>query len=450
MEASLQDILVARENRAATQKRLLAQYQKPLLCFTMNIPGPVKLDRDVAIGFAVGNWLLQDALQGKLLYSAQHPRHTGCEAYYVADLSARELKQIALELEDIHPIGRLFDMDVLDTDGSKIDRQSLGYPRRQCLICDRDAYECAGRRTHSLEELRDRTGFLLYVAARQWFTENIAVKAYLALQQEVSTTPKPGLVDRNNRGSHADMGMRHFFTSANALRPFFAKFAEAGYLNRDLPAAEAFRALRPIGIEAEQAMLSATGGVNTHKGAIFSLGLLCAAAGRLSPEQWSVDQLLDQCAAMTQGLVAQDFAGVTPQKAKTAGEKIFVQYGLAGVRAQAEAGFPAVKNVGLPMLKRCLKQGLSLNDAGAITLLHLLCATDDTNLIHRSDRSTQLQVQAQVAQLLKDTPFPHTEVIEQLDREFIKKNLSPGGCADLLALCYLMLLLDAQASLAPM
>ena len=449
MEASLQDILAARENRAATQKRLLAQYQKPLLCFTMNIPGPVKLDRDVAIGFAVGNWLLQDALQGKLLYSAQHPRHTGCEAYYVADLSARELKQIALELEDIHPIGRLFDMDVLDTDGSKIDRQSLGYPRRQCLICDRDAYECAGRRTHSLEELRDRTGFLLYVAARQWFTENIAVKAYLALQQEVSTTPKPGLVDRNNRGSHADMGMRHFFTSANALRPFFAKFAEAGYLNRDLPAAEAFRALRPIGIEAEQAMLSATGGVNTHKGAIFSLGLVCAAAGRISPDRWSADTLLNECAAMTQGIVAADLGGIAPETATTAGQRIYAQYGVGGIRAQAEAGFPAVRKA-MPILKQGLSDGLGLDHAGAVTLLHLLATTDDTNLIHRSNRETQLRVQAQVAQLLEKDPFPAVEVIEQLDREFIDRNLSPGGCADLLALCYLMLLLDAQASLAPM
>jgi len=443
MEASLHEILNAREHRALTQKHLLQQYQKPLLCFTMNIPGPVKFDRDVAIGFAVGNWLLKDSLQGKLLYSAQYHRHTGCEAYYVADLPARELKQIALELEDVHPIGRLFDMDVLDIDGNKLDRQSMGYPRRQCLICGQDAYVCAGRRTHTLEQLRDRTGFLLYITARQWFAENIAVKAYLALQQEVSTTPKPGLVDKNNRGSHQDMGMRHFFVSANALRPYFAKFAESGYLNRDLPPKEAFCKLRPIGLEAENAMFSATGGVNTHKGAIFSLGLLCAAAGRLSPDQWGVDSLLSQCAAMTQGIVAQDLGNVTLQNAQTAGQRIYAQYGIGGVRAQAEAGYPAVKNAGLPILQQGLEQGLSLNDAGAVALLHLLAATDDTNLISRSDRQTQLQIKQQLADLLKDTPFPSVAEIEKLDAEFIEKNLSPGGSADLLAMTYLLLLLTA-------
>ena len=271
--------------------------------------------------------------------------------------------------------------------------------------------------------------------------EWIGVQAYLSLQQEVATTPKPGLVDRNNRGAHTDMGQRHFFTSANALRPYFVKFAESGYLNRDLPATEAFAQLITIGKEAEEAMLSATGGVNTHKGAIFSLGLLCAAAGRISPENWTAENLLAQCAAMTQGLVSRDFAGITVETAKTAGERFYAQYGITGIRGQAEAGYPAVKTVGLPIFQQALTRGLSWNDAGAVTLLHLLAATDDTNLIHRSDRETQLSVQAQVKAMLTETPFPSTEAIEALDREFIQKNLSPGGSADLLAMTYLLYLL---------
>ena len=441
MQASLQEILDAREARVQTQNQLLQTYEKPLLCFTMNIPGPVKYDRDVDIGFFVGCKLLDSDLQGRILHRQIHRKHTGCEAYYVVDMDSKTLKQIAIELEQTHPIGRLFDMDVLDVDGGKIERESLGHPRRQCLICDQDAYVCAGRRTHSLQELQDRTGFLLYVAARQWMAEWIGVQAYLSLQQEVATTPKPGLVDRNNRGAHTDMGQRHFFTSANALRPYFVKFAESGYLNRDLPATEAFAQLRTIGKEAEEAMLSATGGVNTHKGAIFSLGLLCAAAGRISPENWTAENLLAQCAAMTQGLVSRDFAGITVETAKTAGERFYAQYGITGIRGQAEAGYPAVKTVGLPIFQQALTRGLSWNDAGAVTLLHLLAATDDTNLIHRSDRETQLSVQAQVKAMLTETPFPSTEAIEALDREFIQKNLSPGGSADLLAMTYLLYLL---------
>lgn len=443
MEASLLEILDARERRVQLQKALLQQFRKPLLCFTMNIPGPVKLDRDVSIGFHVGNWLLEDALsRTPVLHQENRLAHTGCEAFYVVDMPAQNLKQLAVDLEDIDPIGRLFDMDVLDTDGTKLTREDLGYPKRKCLLCDQDAVVCARSRAHGLEALQDRTGFLLYVAARQFMFEYVATRAYFALNQEVSTTPKPGLVDRNNRGSHTDMGIKHFFASANALRPFFCRFTEEGFLTRDLAPQETFRRIRFIGMEAEAAMHRATHGVNTHKGAIFSMGLLCAAAGRLSPENWQPETLLSECAAMTQGLVATDLAGVTEKNAKTAGEKLYAAYGITGVRGQAEAGFPAVRDVGLPFLQKALAQGLSVNDAGAVTLLHMLAATDDTNLIHRSDRNTQLQIKAQIATMLKNDPFPSTDAIEALDREFIQKNLSPGGTADLLAVTYFLYFLS--------
>ena len=201
---------------------------------------------------------------------------------------------------------------------------------------------------------------------------------------------------------------------------------------------ETFRLLRPIGIEAEQAMLQATGGITTHKGAIFTLGLQCAALGRLSPEHWTAKRLCAECAAMAAGVTKQDFAGVTPETAKTAGERIYLQYGISGIRGQAEAGFPAVLRTGLPVFQEGLRQGLSLNDAGCAALVHLLTAADDTNLIHRSDRQTQLEIQGQIAALLQNDPYPSREVLQRLDREFIEKNLSPGGSADLLALTYFL------------
>lgn len=443
MEASLQEILTARERRVAKQQELLRQYQKPLLCFTMNIPGPEKMNRDIAIGFAVGNWLLRNNLSGcAVAHYESYWENTGCEAYYVVDMPAQSLKKIAVEIEQTDPIGRLFDMDVLDIDGSKLTREDLGFERRKCLICENDAAVCARSRAHGLGQLQDKTGFLLYLAARQWMTEYVAVQAFFALSQEFNATPKPGLVDRNNRGAHTDMGIRHFFASANALRPYFARFTEEGWLSRDEAPEETFRRIRPIGVKAEQAMFKATHGVNTHKGAIFTIGLLCAAVGRLSPDRWQPEVLLAQCAEMTRGVVAQDFADITLENAKTAGERIFAQYGIAGVRGQAEAGFPAILNSGLPVLQQGLSQGLSLNDAGCIALLHLIAATDDTNLIHRSDRQTQLAVKEQIAAMLRETPFPQMDTIAELDKSFIEKNLSPGGSADLLAASYFVYFLS--------
>lgn len=444
MEATLSQILESREDRARKQQALLKTYKKPLLCFTMNIPGPVKLDRDVSIGFYVGCRLLRDALRGhKVLYAEETRLITGCEAYFVVDMSAIELKRLAIDIENTQMIGRLFDMDVLEPESRKLSREELGFSRRKCLLCDNDAAICAGRRIHTLAQLQDRVGFLLYVAAREYLCEYIAVQAYLSLHQEVSTTPKPGLVDRDNTGAHKDMDIRHFFASENALRPFFYRFAEAGFLSRDDAPTETFQKIRTIGREAEETMLKATHGVNTHKGAIFSLGILCAAAGRLDPSDWRPKKLLQECAAMTKGLVQQDFSHITLDNAATSGEKLYAQYGITGARGQAEAGFPAVHHVGLPTLKEGLSRGLSLNDAGAATLLHLICAADDTNLIKRSSRESQLQLQKTIADLLKHDPFPSLETLKALDQDFTEQNLSPGGSADLLAATYFLWFLCA-------
>ena len=442
MEASLTEILDAREQRVVTQKALLARFSKPLLCFTLNIPGPEKYNRDVSIAFSVGSWLLQDALRGKhLLYRQLDRKNTGCEGFYVVDMPAVELKRLAVELEEADAVGRLFDMDVLDVDGRKLSREELGLPRRQCLLCQQDAALCASTRAHGLDALQERTGFLIYLAARQHMAEFIAARAFTALTQELATTPKPGLVDRNNTGAHADMQARHFIASAVALRPFFCRFAEEGYLTRDLPPQETFQRIRAIGVEAEAAMLQATAGVNTHKGAIFSLGLMCAAAGRLSPEQWSSQRLCAECSAMTQGLVARELGSIKADTAKTPGEQFYALYGVAGARGQAEAGFPSVLHTGLPVLQEGLRHALSLNDAGCAALLHLIACQDDTNLIRRGGRNVQQALRERISQMLAQTPYPTQDQLLQLDQEFIENNLSPGGSADLLALSYFLLFL---------
>lgn len=444
MEATLSEILEARDRRVQKQQALLAEYKKPLVCFTMNIPGPTKQHRDIATAFAVGDRLLKNLLRcHPILHREVHYENTGCEGYYIVDLPAEKLKRITIGIEDMESIGRLFDMDVLDTDGRKLSREEFDLPRRKCLLCQQDAAVCARSRAHGLDQLLEKVRELLRECALRWLPELIAAQAWLAVNHEFAATPKPGLVDRNNCGSHRDMNIKHFFASSNTLRSYWEDFAAMGVASRNLPPREALWKLRPIGIAAEHAMYQATGGINTHKGAIFSIGLFCAAAGRLSPESWTPENLCMECAAMAEGIVAADFAGITAENAKTVGEQLYAAYGITGVRGQAEAGFPAVLNAGLPILRQGLSEGLSLNDAGCAALLHLLSVTDDTNLIHRSDRETQLQVRSQVAAILKETPYPSQEVLTRLDQQFIGKNLSPGGSADLLAVTYFLHFLTA-------
>ena len=278
--------------------------------------------------------------------------------------------------------------------------------------------------------------------ARQTDPAFISRLAVLALLCEVCTTPKPGLVDRANSGSHRDMDIRTFVDSALALGPYFETCARIGRETARLAAAETFARLRPAGIEAEQVMLAATGGVNTHKGAIFSMGIVCAAIGRLMNDPRDTSAVLSECASMTQGLIASDFAGLTPECAVTVGQRLYLLHGITGIRGQAEAGFPAVREAGLPVLKNGISMGLSVNDAGCAALLALMTAATDTNLIARSSLETQQRIVHEIKDLLIADPYPDTRTLTALDREFISLNLSPGGSADLLAICYLLYFLE--------
>ena len=428
MEITVMDILAARDTRAATQKRLLERFGKPLICFTMNIAGPVKYSQRIETGYTLGKQLLQARLSA-IVHFEESISATGCEGFFVVDAQAAVLKHICVMIEDSQPVCRLFDMDVLDTDGRKLSREELGLPGRKCLLCHNPAPVCASTRAHTVAQLQEKTGQLLDTANHATF---IASLAYQALVQEVRTTPKPGLVDEHNNGSHRDMDLPLFLKSAAALQPYFYEAAQIG--QETLSPTDRFIKLRCAGIRADKAMLAATNGVNTHKGAIFTMGLLCAAA--------SHKDIFAQCAAMTEGIVTKDFSGITEETAKTAGQKLYVRHGITGIRGQAEAGFPAVKEVGLPLLRQALAAGLSLNDAGCAALLHILCAAEDTNMIARSDLATARSAAAQIAAVLQDTPYPSPAVLEQLDREFIKKNLSPGGSADLLAATYFLHFLD--------
>lgn len=437
MEVTLQDVLLARERRAQRQRELRKAYEKPLICFTMNIAGPEKVSPTIARGFEYGKRLLSAQLSGlDILFSEDRSTAAGCEAIYVVDADPVALKCLTSQMEDELPIGRLFDMDVLSPTGEKLSRQDMGLPPRRCLICSQNAYLCSRSRTHSVQQLQERTSLILNDTLSGLEAEYIASLAQRALLFEVCTTPKPGLVDRQNAGSHRDMDIFTFLTSTAALGAYFEACAKIGMT--DAAPEDAFRRLRFRGRLAEQEMLRVTGGVNTHKGAIFTLGLLCAAAGSIPEEDRSVEAIVTSCAALTRGLVARDMEGITEQNAFTAGQRLYVHYGITGIRGEAEAGFPTVVKVGLPVLEEGLRRGLSLNDAGCAALLAILAASEDTNLIARSSRETGSRVREEIRQLLREEPFPDRQTLEKLDAAFVAANLSPGGSADLLAASYFL------------
>lgn len=459
-EVTLEQILAARERRAFRQMELLQKFERPLLCFTMNIAGPVKNSVLIQRGFYKGLSDIRLQLKrqkAEILYQDVCSEITGNEAFLVVDIDGKELKELACELEDLDELGRLYDMDVLLPSqkapffAKKIDRTDLGKADRTCLICGASAKECASRRIHSVGQLREKTTSILENALKKRDAKVIAQLAVRSLLYEVSVTPKPGLVDRENNGSHRDMNFYSFLNSAAALWPYFYECACAGmeYTGSDadtLP--ELFQKLRIPGKMAENQMLHATDGVNTHKGAIFSMGVLCAAIGAARPEERKQpEKILEICASMTSGLTNYDYTGLTEQTARTAGQRFYVRYGIRGIRGEMEDGLPVVSQYGLPLLEQLLAAGKSEDEAGAAVLLAIMAHMTDTNLIARSDVKTQKAVSSQAEKIMEKYSCPDRGLLNWMDQQFIAKNLSPGGSADMLAVCWMLYFVKREALL---
>jgi holo-ACP synthase/triphosphoribosyl-dephospho-CoA synthase len=435
-EVELSQMLAARDYRVERQRALLEQYRLPLVSFTMNIAGPVKNSPSIRRGFLLGKKLLLGQLRRvktEPVYSEEINADTGCEGLYVVDMPPEALKSLCCALEEQTGLGRLFDLDVLTPEGNKLDRPH----GRVCLLCGRPAKDCARSRTHSVPELQAKTREIIRAALDHADTERAATLAVRALLYEVSVTPKPGLVDRLNSGSHRDMDTYTFLASAAALWPYFAECVRIGRESKDAAAPETFAALRFPGKLAEGRMRHATGGVNTHKGAIFTFGLVCGALGRLDVERWAEPAaVLAEVAAMTKGVERE--LQSNEERTPTAGERFFREYGVTGVRGQAAQGFPSVLHDGLPALEAGLAAGRSEDEAGAAALLTILAHTPDTNMLSRGGFALAEEKRAALRALLQADPYPDFDTLEALDREYRAENLSPGGSADLLALCWLL------------
>ncbi len=158
-KAEFEQLLLAREARAERQKALLDRYRLPVISFTVNMPGLQKNIPPARFVFNEGYSVLLKELNESghlVVYSRQLDLDTGMEGYFVADGDAIPLKMLAVSIETRHPLGRLFDIDVIGRDGTHVSRSTLGYPERRCFICDNEAHACARSRAHSTEELLEK------------------------------------------------------------------------------------------------------------------------------------------------------------------------------------------------------------------------------------------------------------------------------------------------------
>lgn len=222
------------------------------------------------------------------------------------------------------------------------------------------------------------------------------------------------------------------------LKPFFSHFVLEGMKTAEEPSSQILRQIRPLGLQAEQAMLQATEQVNTHKGAIFAFGLVCSAIGRLYQQHRlaiSIDQICQMVAAFTQGLCA-ELQHFPKNQPLTAGVQLFQQYGLTGARGEAESGFTLVRQT-IEFLSS--KRASSTEHQWLMALVYLMAVNPDTNVVYRGGMAGLEFVQQEAKKLLDNPSILLNESelknnLSQLDQACIARNLSSGGSADLLAL----------------
>lgn len=457
-QVTLEAVLEAKERLACLQAELRKVHTLPVVSITANIPGPQKdspLIQDL-LRAAVDHFRV---LARNVGFSIREERFmypaTGPAAVLAVDGEPNKLKQVCIAIEEAGFYARLFDMDVFAADGRQISRTQLGQPERTCFLCDEPAVICRRLGSHSQEELsrnvKARLTAFAAAVTNPWPTAvwDIGSWAIEAMLMEAACTPSPGLVDRDNAGAHQDMDFFTFLTSSSALAGSMFRCAAAGYRHQG-SLADLLPVLRCIGIDGERQMLAATCGVNTQKGLLFLLGILAAAAAFVSrqPARLAAGAVLDAAAAITAGIVNRELVPLAQEQTArklTAGERLYLTYGVTGIRGEMEAGIPSIRNHGLPVLKAALAEGLSLNDALVHTLISLLTVVEDTTILNRHGMEVLSIVRQEAQQIMGEggmTSARGRAQIAALDESFIRRNISPGGVADLLAATYFLYLAE--------
>ena len=430
---ALDDILAARDARVTRQQAMLAQ-GGVLLSLTLVAPGAVKrsplLDAIFAAALAALRPLVDDARA-----RIEAVDDSGHHALYLLDGEARDWKTRMLALENRAPLSRLWDIDIIDRDGVAVSRRDLGLPPRRCLLCDDDAKTCARERRHSIAALQSDIArrYRLHQQA-----QSIADTMRQALITEATLTPKAGLVDAAHNGGHSDMNLALFLRSADAIAPYLGDCAATGMTFTGHPASPALlAAIRPIGLAAEAAMRAATGGVNTHKGAIFAFGLTAAALGKRLAEQHAAT--LADVQADVRALCAEILAELRQGDCDSAGKRGYARHGISGARGEAASGFATVSAHALPLYQQELAADGNERRALLAALVALYAANDDSTTLARVGLDGLRAHQHWARTLLADRATLADEArlsdaIAAYARNCAAKRLSAGGSADLLAL----------------
>ncbi len=276
---------------------------------------------------------------------------------------------------------------------------------------------------------------------------NIGQAMTAGILLEVACEPSPGLVSPNSTGAHHDMNMMSFLLSSAAIAPYFSLFAQLG---RDWDEKEPLlEVLRPHGINAEIEFLALTDQVNTQRGILFAGGIVAAAAGLVGKTgQITAIKISQHVASICKGIVQRELASAIPHEKNSNGERLFMEHRLVGIRGEVEKGLPSVMEVGYPVFCKSMNGGMGLNDAMVHTLIYLFNCVEDTTVASRLGPGGLKKCKEASKRVIEKGAMETAEgrrALEEMNDYFIKENISPGGCADLLAIIVGIYLLEGRS-----
>lgn len=432
-KVELAELLKSRDEKALLKSEFIDRYKMPVVSLSMNIAGEIKRSPLVDLAFEYGYSRLIKEL-GEPKKSLVKCDFTGCFALLVFDLEAELLKSKCLAIEEELPVGRLLDLDVTDAIGMLIRRPDT--KGRKCLVCGGPVFECSRARAHGLDDVIFKTQNILLDFA----SDKISKLAVSALKEELELTPKPGLVDQRNCGAHSDMDFDMMLRSAMSLKVYFENTLRLGFDMNLSNHCELIK-LRNLGIEAEKRMMHLTSGVNTHRGAIYGMGILLSALGNclkhggsLVYKSRKIAEGLFELKKCSSDLECNKHVETTKiLMGKSNGELAREAFGRCGAEDEAMKGFPTAFAGACYLENLVNKYGRPTLIAKLRSFLFILEKADDSNLIHRGGRKGLELAKTEARRIRNLDDDKLVKALEELDDVFIEMNLSPGGTADIYA-----------------
>jgi holo-ACP synthase CitX len=417
-------LLAARDARAEVIARLSAALPggHSLVFLSLNVPGPDKSSPRLTRLAHRARRAMLASLTGADLARDGHDA-LGPWAAVACAGDAAETKRRAVALEETRPAGRLLDLDVVTSSGAAIGRAALGLPPRSCLVCREPAVDCIRAGRHTAREL---DAAVLGLLDRDDAT-HVAAALVDAARAELELTPKPGLVDRRDNGSHPDLSFEQMERSVAFLPRYYEELLAAP----DLPACIG------AGVRAERRMLAAIG-TNTHRGYIFLSGLVllsvCVAGrGALSPDDPLADApLRARIAELARAILARPGSpGVSSH-----GAAVRAALGMGGIHTEALAGLPSVFDHGLPALDQARRRFGPGDSALHYLMAVLMTTVEDTTAVHRCGHDGLARLRADGARLKEamEADEPYLPLLAVLNADYRSMNLTMGGVADCMAI----------------